>query len=110
MSSSRGEALRRIHLSTFENLYPKVVPLCRWLAIRLNIIGSLIDFGVCGMLVYLRGGMSSELAALVFSLSLQASDAFTWIVRLGAQVSGSSTYETVGREEQLHITRLGPKS
>lgn len=38
------------------------------------------------MLVYFRGIMRSELAMLLFSLSLQASNAFMWIVRLGAQV------------------------
>ena len=59
----------------------------RWLAARLNVLGSLIDFGVILMLLYLKTGLRADIAALVFSLSLQASDAFTWIVRLGAQVS-----------------------
>ncbi|XP_003738712.1 canalicular multispecific organic anion transporter 1, partial [Galendromus occidentalis] len=78
----------------------------RWLAIRLNVVGSFIDVAVCGMLIYFRGSMPTEIASLLFTCSLRASDAFAWIVRMGAQVENS----LVSAERVMDYTKTKPEA
>jgi len=79
----------------------------RWLAIRLNVLGTLMNTAVCCLITYQRGGpMSSATAGLVLSFALQANTVLTWVVRLGAQVENS----VVSAERVLEYTHIEPEA
>ncbi|XP_022702909.1 multidrug resistance-associated protein 1-like isoform X1 [Varroa jacobsoni] len=76
----------------------------RWLAIRLNIIGQLMDTAVCCILVFFS--VKAELGALILSYALEASMALTWVTRLGAQVENS----LVSAERVLEYGKTKPEA
>ncbi|KAH3663902.1 hypothetical protein WICMUC_005892 [Wickerhamomyces mucosus] len=60
----------------------------RWLAVRLEFLGSLIILAAAGfsILTLLQGGISSGLVGLSVSYSLQITQALNWIIRMTVEV------------------------
>jgi ATP-binding cassette, subfamily C (CFTR/MRP), member 1 len=88
--------------------YFPLVSANRWLAVRLEFIGSLIIFSAASLSIFslLTSGMSAGLVGLAMSYALQTTQALNWIVRQTVEVETN----IVSVERVLEYSYLPPEA
>ncbi|CAF0941211.1 unnamed protein product [Brachionus calyciflorus] len=91
--NSQGRFVKQMEDKIDENLcyfYPDTVS-NRWLAIRLEFIGTLVTFFACLFAVIARNNLTGGAAGLSISFSLNVAQFLNWLVRMSADFESNIT-------------------